>query len=396
MSKKIDEYKKQLDLFLRDLESDIIRLSDKIHENPELGHQEYYASKLLADYLSQQGFAVERNIAGLETAFLARYASGRSPRIALLAEYDALPEIGHGCGHNLIGAAAVGAATAVKILLDVTNIKGQVVVMGTPAEETSGGKVTMVEKGYFQDIDAAMMFHPGDSTTVETKSLAMDALEFTFIGKSAHAAVAPYISANALDAVVNFYNGVNAMRQYLEEDMRVHGVIIDGGNTPNVIPDRAVTRWYIRAANKQKLKSLTSRIIECASGAAMMAGAKVKVRNYELSYDEMVTNKRLAGAFRRNLREVGSDVAPNPSKASGSIDMGNVSQVVPAIHPYLSFEMAGGCMAHTEEFAKASGSVFGSRLLMRAAKVMAYTTIDLMVDKELMSGIRSEFKSRRD
>lgn len=387
--------KKQVDEHLQSKKREIICLSQAIHENPELGHKEYYACQILTDYLGEHDFSIKRKLAGLDTAFKASYGRGIFPKIALLAEYDALPGIGHGCGHNLIGAASVGAGVVVKeVLAANSDIKGQVVVYGTPAEETSGGKVTLVDKGCFNGINAALMFHPSDNNTIENTSLAMDAIEFTFTGRSAHAASAPFLAVNALDGVIHFYNGINALRQYLEEDVRIHGIIAEGGKTPNIIPDKAVTRWYIRASTRERVNELVKKVQQCAKGAASMVGAKVTWRNYELSYDEMVTNKALADIFRKNLKAAGVINISSASKGRGSIDMGNVSQKVPSIHPYLAMGLSGGCGAHTEEFAKAAGAAPGHQVLILAARVLAYTVIDLLVDKVMLDQVKKEFELR--
>lgn len=387
--------KQETEQSLKYLKDEIVDLSQQIFENPELGHQEFFASGLLTDYLMQKGFEIVKPIAGLETAFRAHYGNQRKPLIALLAEYDALPNLGHGCGHNLIGAASTGAAVLIKMLLEQGKLAGQIAVFGTPAEETSGGKVTMVNKKCFNGIDAALMFHPGDSTSIDISSLTMEAYEFVYYGKSAHAAAAPHLAVNALDGVIQLFNSINSARQYMEEEVKIHGIIAEGGVTPNIIPDRAVARFYIRASNKPKLERVVETILDCAKGAALSTGCKVTWFNYELSYDEMLTNKTLAKVFEKNLRALGvSDIVPN-RPGGGSIDMGNVSQVVPAIHPYISLDVPGNCSAHTKEFAQAVGSKRGHQLLLLATKALAFTVIDLLAEPELLQQAREELRYKR-
>jgi amidohydrolase len=389
------EMKKEAEVALKQLKGEIIDLSQQIFDRPELGHQEYFASGLLAGYLESKGFTVTKGIAGLETAFKATYGNQKKPQIALLAEYDALPDLGHGCGHNLIGAASAGAAVLVKVLLEPRKLPGQVVVFGTPAEETSGGKVTLVKKKSFAGIDAALMFHPGEANVIDVSSLTMEALEFTYHGRTAHAAAAPHLGINALDGVIQLFNGVNSARQYLEEDVRIHGIIAEGGVTPNIIPDRATAKFYIRAVSRYKLDKAVEKVLDCAKGAALTTGCKVTWHNYELSYDEMITNKTLAKVFEQNLRDQGIvDILPNRT-GGGSLDMGNVSQVVPAIHPYLALSLPGGCSAHTRDFAQAAGSKAGHQLVVLATQVLANTVIDLLANPILLQKAQEDFRNRK-
>lgn len=372
------------------LQLDIVSLSRAIHGKPELGMREYYASQLLGDFLERQGFEVIRGFCGIPTAFFARFKSGEGPVIAFLAEYDALPELGHACGHNLIGSASVGAAVAVSRVL--SQLKGTVVVMGTPAEETNGAKVLMVEAGAFTGIDAAMMFHPGDSNAVEISSLAMEALEFTFWGKAVHAAACPQLGINALEALILFFNGVNSLRQHLRDDVFIHGIIVDGGNSPNVIPERASAQFYIRARQQEQLEMARERVKTCAEGAASMIGARVEWRNFEFSYQSMISNPTLAGLFRENLKLLGVRDLSGPREAMGSIDMGNVSQVVPSLHPYLALN--GKYVPHSREFANVAGSEIGETVMMTAVKAMACTAIDLYTQPELVGKARTELQRR--
>ncbi|HHY27962.1 MAG TPA: M20 family metallopeptidase [Desulfitobacterium dehalogenans] len=362
-----------------------------IGENPELGYQEYFAVETLTQLLKSHGFEVEQSVAGLETAFIARFSGYKpGPRLAFLAEYDALPGIGHGCGHNLIGAASVGAAITLSKSLE---LPGEIWVVGSPAEETSGGKVILVNKGAFQGVDAALMFHPGSQNVTSISSLALDALEFVFIGRPAHAVAAAYYGVNALDALIDFYNKINQLKDNLPHDAYINGIITEGGISPNVIPERAVARFYLRARQRKVLNTLRKQVIRCAQDAAAQVSAKVTWSMFENSYDEMQTNRTLAGIFEDNLRELGVRNISPPQYAMGSVDMGNVSRLIPAIHPYLT--LGGGMnIPHTRDFAQACLSATGERLLLLAIQALALTGWDILSVPKLLSRAKRELKSR--
>ena len=363
----------------------------EIGEHPELGYQEFYAVEVLTQLLSRHGFEVERSVAGLETAFVARFKGNKpGPRVAFLAEYDALPGVGHGCGHNLIGAASAGAAITLSKSLELL---GEILVIGSPAEETSGAKVVLVEQGVFDDVDAALMFHPGSQNVPEISTLALDALEFVFLGKTAHAVAAAQYGVNALDAVINFFNGINALKKQIPQDARINGIITEGGTAPNIVPERAVARFYLRARKRKVLDELKEQVIRCAQGAAAMVSAQVTWRKFEYSYDEMWTNRALADAFAENLKELGVRHISPPQNAMGSVDMGNVSRVIPAIHPYLALGH-GTDIPHTRDFADACLSQAGERLLLLALRVLAFTGWDILTDAKLLNRAKREFRSR--
>lgn len=363
----------------------------EIGEHPELGYQEFFAVYILTQLLNRHGFEVERPVAGLETAFIARFKGNRpGPRIAFLAEYDALPGVGHGCGHNLIGTASVGAAITLSKSLE---LPGEILVIGSPAEETSGGKVTLVEHGIFKDVDAALMFHPGSQNVPEISTLALDALEFVFLGKPAHAVAAAQYGVNALDALINFFNEVNVLKKQIPEDARINGIITEGGTVPNIVPERAVARFYLRACKRKDLDELRAQVIRCAKGAAGKVSAQMTWRMFEFSYDEMRSNRMLAEAFAENLRELEIRHIATPQKAMGSVDMGNVSRVVPSIHPYLALGH-GSDIPHTRDFAEACLSPAGERLLLLAIRVLAFTGWDILTDAKLLKRVQREFRSR--
>ncbi len=374
------------------IHEEVWEIARRIGLNPELGYEEYYASEQLTNYLGDQGFHIEKGIGGLKTAFSAYFkGSLPGPRIVFLAEYDALPGIGHGCGHNLIGAASTGAAV---VLSRYRDLPGEVWVMGTPAEETSGAKVTLVEQGYFDHMDAALMFHPGSQNVPQISTLALDAWEFVFWGRSAHAVAAARYGINALDALIDFFSRVNEIKSKLNEDCKINGIIVEGGTTPNVIPDRAVAHFYIRADRRDKLNRLSEQVIGCAWQVAQDYGAKVEWNKFEFSYDEMRSNQTLASAFAKNLFELGiRNICPQQS-ALGSVDMGNASHVVPSIHPYLILGR-GMDIPHTKEFAQAAVGAEGKRLLLLAIEALALTGWDVLSDSKLLEKIKEEFRSEQ-
>jgi len=368
------------------LRDEIIELSDRIHKNPELGFEEYKACAWLTDMLSQHGFEVERGVADLKTAFRATFTGSREhsfdsaqdrPRVALLAEYDALPEIGHACGHNIIAASSVGAAIALSKL----NLPGTVVVLGTPAEEGGGGKIIMIEQGVFKGIDAAMMIHPSDQNLISEGSLAVKQIRMKFKGKSAHAAAKPEKGINALDAVIQTFNNINALRQHLTEDVRIHGIITHGGVKPNIVPDYAEAYFYVRALDENYLLEVLEKVKNCAKGAALAQGAKVE---FEVGrgYRSRRLNHALVEAFTANLLALGVKPDDPPEHGGmGSSDIGDVSHVVPTIHPYISIT-EGEVPGHSREFAEAACSEKGHQGLLIGAKALAMTAIDLFVSEE--------------
>lgn len=356
-----------------------------IGNNPELGFEEFQASQLLADTLQGAGFHVVRGIAGLKTAFEAKLG-GVGPNIALLCEYDALPELGHACGHNLIGMASVGAALGLAPFLK--EIGGTVTVLGAPAEETGGGKVILVEQGAFHQVDAALMFHPSSQNLLMSTTNALDAYEFVFTGKVAHAAASPEQGINALDGLIFLFTGINALREHLPESVRIHGIITEGGTAPNIVPHRAVGRFYLRAPKRELLDEVTAKVRKIAEGAALMSGASVSWSQFELANDNLVPNQAMALAFGANLQHLGVTEIQEFLDGKGSSDMGNVSKVVPAIHPYLN--IGDGLAVHTLEFAEASVSAAGISTAILAAKALAHTVIDLLTNTTLLEAVKRE------
>lgn len=371
------------------LQTIFFETSDYIYNNPELGNQEKKSSEKLINLLEEHDFSIEKGIVGRKTAFKAVFDSQKpGPTIAYLCEYDALPEIGHGCGHNIIGTSSAAAGILLSKVIHSTG--GKVYVIGTPAEETDGAKVEMANKGVFNDIDISLMFHPLDKTHESGESLAMDALEFTYTGKSAHAAAEPEKGINALDGVLQLFSGINALRQHVKSDVRIHGIIKEGGAAPNVVPDRAVARFYVRAKERPYLNEVVKKIKDIAHGAALITGSSVDIVNYEASYDNLVTNQNLSKAFSSNLRDAGVTEILDPRKSFGSIDMGNVSQVTPAIHPYLSMGKKS-LTAHTKEMADATITNEAHEMMLKGIIALALTGYDALSDKELYKRIKDEF-----
>lgn len=374
---------------IQGLKEQLCEINDYICNNPEMGNQEFKAVKKLTSFLKSNEFSVETNLIGKPTAFKSVYDSKKpGPSIAFLCEYDALPEIGHGCGHNMIGTMSCGAAAGLSKVLHETG--GRIVVLGTPAEETDGAKVDMAKKGVFNDIDAAMILHPEDKTYESGDSLAMDAIQFDFRGKASHAASSPHEGVNALDAVILTFNGINALRQHVTSDVRIHGIIKEGGKAANVVPDRAIAQFYVRAGKKNYLREVTEKVKNIARGAALMTGASLEISNYELSYDDMNTNTNMSKAFNENLKLAGvSEI--NPERSSyGSLDMGNVSHVVPSIHPYISISDTD-LIGHTTEFRDATLTEKAHDALVKGACALALTGYDILTDNELLKRIKEEF-----
>lgn len=371
----------------------LLELSRRIHQHPELSFEETQAAGWLSEFLDQEGFVVERGVYELPTAFRAERGSG-PVTIGILAEYDALPEVGHACGHNIMGTCAVGAAVAAAEPLAA--LGARVVVYGTPAEEVGGGKVLMAERGAFRDLDLALIVHPGNRNLVMARSLACVSLDVEFFGKAAHAAARPEAGINALDALLLAFNGINALRQHIRSDARIHGIITHGGAAPNVVPEYSAARFLVRAADDPYLDELKGRVQSIFEGAAAMTGARLQLDwGGEARYAALRTNEPLAWAFAANLEALGRELAePEPGRSLGSTDMGNVSAIVPSIHPAIAIgdrDLVG----HTPEFAAAAGSDAGAAAVIDAAKALALTALDVAADAELLARIRASFADGR-
>ncbi|MDK2918715.1 MAG: hypothetical protein PWQ37_1448 [Candidatus Petromonas sp.] len=370
---------------------ELIQLNEFIFSNPELGYEEYKACKAHVDLLKKHGFEVEEEYMDIKTAFKAEFDSGKEgPVIAYLAEYDALPGIGHGCGHNILGVVSTGAGIVLSKIIG--EYGGKVIVFGTPAEETGGAKVDMVEGGSFNDVDIAMIVHPSDKYYKSGKTLAMEAIQFTFKGKSAHAAAEPEKGINALDAAINTFNNINALREHIKPDSRVHGIIVEGGKAANIVPDLAIAQFYVRASTKTYLNELVEMVKNCARGASLAAGTELEITNYEASYDNLVTNQTLSEVFTRRLYDMGVENIYEPKESFGSSDAGNVSHVCPTIHPYFSISNEN-VTGHTKEFAEATTKPSAYDNMCKTMGALVLTSIDIIEDKTLLKKIKKEFET---
>jgi amidohydrolase len=375
------------------LGDELERLSHRIHDNPELGYQEVKAAGWLGEFLTAQGFKVERGVAGVETAFRATIETGAGPTIAILCEYDALPGIGHACGHNVIAAAGAGAGAGLAAVRDRLP-RGRIHVIGTPAEEGGGGKVRLIRGGVFQDVDAAMMAHGWDRWILHQDLLGIVRVGFEFSGKAAHASADPWEGVNALDAVIQTFNNVSMLRQQVRPACRIHGIVTQGGSAPNIIPEFAAASFYVRAPQLDEMWALHKRVVACAEGAARATGATLKVVEHDNAYDPMRRNQTLLDAFRTNLGQLGIDDTPEVSDRLGSSDVGNVSQVVPTIQPLMKIA-PDGTPIHSRAFEAAAASPLARQGMLAAAKAMAMTALDLLADPNLVARARHEFQGAR-
>lgn len=375
-----------------ELERDnLLSMARDIHGNPETGRNEFVAADLITKYLEKKGFKIFRGVGGLKTSFMASKGE-EGYHVGYCAEYDALPEIGHGCGHNLIAISSVAAGVALSTAIE--NQAGRVSVIGTPDEEEHGGKVDLVRLGVFDDIDAAMMFHPDCATRIHNDSLACRDYKFIFHGKNAHASSEPWEGRNALDGVIQTFNNINALRQHLKDNTRIHGIITEGGVAVNVIPDRAAANFLIRARDSEYLKEVLEKVIGCARSAAIATGTDLEVSESDYPYEAMRSNKVLGETFATSLREAGYNVESKHNVGIGSIDMGNVSRVTPSIYPVLA--LTGQWVPrHTYEFAALCNTDKAYEVMLTAAKAMAITGLKTIKDQELQSQIKKDFEGQR-
>ncbi len=360
---------------LEDLEGRLIALSRWMYENPEVAYQEHESSRRLVELLSEAGFEVEYPAFGLETAFAARAGSG--PEVVVCAEYDALPGIGHACGHNIIAAAGVGTGAALAGLAE--DLGAQVTVLGTPAEEHFGGKVDLIEAGAFQGAAAAMMIHPSPRDVVDPLALAVAHVDLEYRGRSAHASAYPQEGVNALDAFVQAYVNVSTLRQHLYPTDKIHGIIAHGGDAPNIIPERTRSSWYVRAATTERLTELKERVFSCFEAGARATGCTYEVIPVGHDYDDIVSDPVLVELFADNAERLGRKMLRGtdlPVGTAGSTDMGNVSHLVPTIHPMLDIN-PGSAVNHQPEFAAHTITEDGERAIRDGALAMAWTIVDL-------------------
>lgn len=375
-------------------------ISDKIWTNPELCYEEHKAHCVLTSALQKIGFSVQRSYL-LPTAFRAEFDSGRpGPVAAVLCEYDALPGIGHGCGHNLIAETGLGAAIGIRAALQKGKINGKVVCLGTPAEEGGGGKIKMIAKGAFKDIDFCMMAHPwgGPQNNCFPLILSMIKLKVQYFGKESHASCFPWDGINALDAVVAAYSNISMLRQQMKPDWRVHSVITNGGLVPNIIPAETEMQCQIRAPNRCDLQILEKKVKDCFSAAAQSTGCNMKfTEDNSDAYDNLLTNSKMAEVYMKYAHKVGglvfSEYDSDGIKLAGSTDMGNVSKVVPSIHPI--FNIGATSPLHSKSFTQAARTDEAERHTKVIAKTLALTAVELMTDPKLLIDVKKEFEEKR-
>lgn len=384
------EHTRQITAVIDDSVDLLWGISESLFNEPEIAFEEYKACQLLTNALRNFDYSIDVGIGSLPTAFRATYGVIRKPCIAILAEYDALVGLGHACGHNLIAAAAIGAGIALAKLRP--KLKGQVQIIGTPAEEGGGGKILLANAGIFDSIDAAMMFHPASKNLVLRPSLASSRLKIEFIGKASHAAAAPEEGINALDALILSFNNIHALRPTFAPKDRVAGIILEGGRAANIIPAYTAADFSIRSLTTKRRDKLVEKVIICAKSAAQAIGCQVEFKVTH-GYREIIPNKVMAGIFASHLESLGRVVSePDPNERMGSTDMGDISHLVPAIHPYLAIapeNIAG----HTEEFKQYCIAEAGKQAMLDAAKAMAMTTAELLTRPELLSRAREELSS---
>jgi amidohydrolase len=372
------------------IRDDMVALSLDLHAHPELSLEEHYASERLKAWLEREGFAVESPVAGLPTAFVGRRGEGR-PTIAFLLEYDALPEIGHACGHNLI--ATGGLAAAISLARALPEPPGSIWVIGTPGEEGAGGKVIELEAGVFEGVDAALMFHPGDRTIPWRHATATAHLRIQFHGRAAHAAGSPQEGRNALAAMIQFFVSVDGLRQHIPESARLHGIITHGGAAPNIVPDFTEAEFLVRALTREKVLELVERVQACAQGAALATGTTVEIAHASPIYAERKNNHTMASRVFQYLAELGEETEePVLRGGTGSSDIGNVSLVLPAIHPYLKIAPRG-TPGHSHAFREAARSPEAQQAMLRMAEAMAKTAADLLLDPSFLQAVKEEFRT---
>ena len=371
----------------------LIEASHQVHAHPELGFQEHHAHDVLSKVLEGAGLAVTRRARGVDTAFEARVGS-EGPVVAVLCEYDALPGLGHACGHNVIGAAGVGAGIAAATVAE--ELGGTVVVLGTPAEEGGGGKVKLALQGAFDDVDAALMVHPAGIESTRIEAIAIQRLNVTYTGAASHAAAAPQLGRNALDAAVLGYVNVAALRQHIRPDERIHGIFTDGGQAPNVVPERAAASWYVRSPTTRGLELLKLRVMACLEAGTAAAGCSMEVEWVEPAFANMVDNEPMLRAYAANLARTGRTVTePKPGQGIvGSTDMGNVSHVVPSIHPMIAVAEPDVAI-HTAAFERCAGGPRGDQAVLDGARTLAATVVDLWAAPGIMEATRAAFAEAR-
>lgn len=368
----------------------LLEVSHSIHANPELNFDEHHAHEVLTGVLEDEGLTVDRGAYDMPTAFDTRVGAADGPTVAVLCEYDALPGIGHACGHNIIGSAGLGAGLAVAKVAHA--LGGRLAILGTPAEEGGGGKEFMLRWGAFDDIELAMMVHPADRDLTTMHTIAIQQLHASYTGQAAHAAAAPHQGRNALDAAVLGYNAVAALRQHIRPEERVHGVFTDGGDKPNIVPSKAATEWYVRSGSMDSLEDLKTRVLHCLQGGALASDCEMHHEWIDPPFYDMLDNHPLLDLYVQNAMEVGRHPMPEEEgkMVVGSTDMGNVSYAVPSIHPMIKAAPEGTAI-HTPEFEVYAGGEEGDRAVIDGALTMALTLVDCLASDATRDAIRGAF-----
>ncbi|MGH2401254.1 MAG: amidohydrolase [Candidatus Limnocylindria bacterium] len=381
----------RLQIAVDEVLADALDLSHRVHANPEIAFEERQASAWTAEMLERHGFEVTRPVGGLETAFIASWR-GRAdgPVIALAGEYDALPEVGHGCGHNLMCSSSAGAAVAAAGMLG-RDFDGEIRFIGTPAEEAGNGKVHLIGARVFDDVDVCLQIHPSDSNSAEIMCLAVIEVGVTFHGTLAHASADPWLGKNALDAIVLLHTMVAQWRQHLKTGERVHGIITHGGAAPNIVPDLTAGRWYLRTPVDEDLDAMIERFSTMAEAAATATGCTVELKSDPMNRCRtMLNNPTLLEIWRRHLADAGVQDDPVDPNA-GSTDMANVSHEVPTIHPYMAIAPRG-TPGHSREFAEHAGGPDGDEVLPKAIRVLAATAVELVSNPDLVATAWAELR----
>jgi len=369
---------------------DLVSISHQLHEKPETNFEEHFAHKILTDYIADSKVKVTRGAFELDTAFNVRIKGGDGPTVAVLCEYDALPGIGHACGHNIIATAGLGAGLALSAVAEQCG--GNLALMGTPAEEGGGGKIEMARKGAFRNIDAAMMIHPADADLARMNAIAIQNLFVKFHGLAAHAAVSPHKGKNALDAAVLGYMNVAALRQHILPTERIHGIFTNSGEKPNIVPRETEMDWYVRSPTIETLQPLKERVAKCLEGGAMAAGCTVTFDWKKNTFADLVDNVPLLESYIRNAEQFGRQMTSEflPGTGGGSTDMGNISYLVPSIHPMMQVAPSGVSL-HSAAFADYTKGEEATRAIVEGAKIMAMTAIDMWLSKALQDDVKAAF-----
>ncbi|HEY5336945.1 MAG TPA: M20 family metallopeptidase [Rhizomicrobium sp.] len=387
----LEQLKKDVCAAIDGMQADLLALSHDIHQEPELALEEFKSAEKLAKAVERHDLKVQRGAFGLETAYVAEFGKDRGPAIAILSEYDALPGVGHACGHNIIATSGFGAAMGLAKLNG--SLPGRVRYLGTPAEERFGGKEIIAREGAFDRVDAAMMTHPSNMNMVTMPCIAISEVEVTYHGRASHASAMPYRGLNALDAVVTAYNAIAQLRQHIKNTERIHGIITEGGLAPNIVPERAGCRFYVRAFDVHELAPLKKRVHACFEAGALATGCTVEIHWGASDYLDLKTNWPMADAYHDNATRLGREFFPVkdiPPGFAGSTDMGNVSHRVPSIHPMLAVAPPN-VIIHNAEFTTWAASEKGDLAVMDGAKSLAMTALDLMANASLLDTVKRDF-----